>query len=165
VRDGRFELHGCDPEKTYPVCFFDAGNKAGATVELSGKQAGDEVTVKLAPCGQATTRLLDGDGKPMVGYPLWFELVVTPGVSQYDFKKTYEKGELAADAEYIVNIDHLNYRNSPVTDKEGRITFPALIPGATYRIVEVGDRDDMVKGEFKAESGKTVKLPDVVRKK
>jgi RNA polymerase sigma factor (sigma-70 family) len=165
VRDGRFELHGCDPEKTYPVCFLDAKNKAGATVEISGKQTGEEVTVRLAPCGQATTRLLDGDGKPMVGYPLWFELVVTPGASQYDFKKTYEKGELAADAEYVVNIDHLNYRDGPLTDKEGRITFPALIPGATYRIVEVGDRDDMVKCEFKAESGKTVKLPDVVRKK
>jgi RNA polymerase sigma factor (sigma-70 family) len=165
VRDGRFELHGCDAEKTYPVCFLDAKNKAGATVELSGKQAGEEVTVRLAPCGQATTRLLDGDGKPMVGYSLWLELVVTPGASQYDFKKTYEKGELAADAEYIVNIDHHNYRRGPMTDKEGRITFPALIPGATYRIVEVGDRDDMIKCEFKAESGKTVKLPDVVRKK
>jgi RNA polymerase sigma factor (sigma-70 family) len=165
LRGGRFELHGCDPEKTYPVCFLDAKNKTGATVEISGKQAGEEVTVRLTPCGQATTRLLDGDGKPMVGYSLWFELVVTPGASQYDFKKTYEKGELAADAENLVNIDHLNYRDGPLTDKEGRITFPALIPGATYRIVEVGDRDDMVKCEFKAESGKTVKLPDVVRKK
>jgi RNA polymerase sigma factor (sigma-70 family) len=165
VRDGRFELHGCDPEKSYPVCFLDAKNKAGATVELSGKQAGEEVTVRLAPCGQATTRLLDGDGKPMAKYSLWLELVVTPGCSRYDLKRAYEKGELAADSEYVVNIDRVNYRDGPFTDAEGRITFPALIPGATYWIVEVGDKDEMVKCEFKAESGKTVELPDVVRKK
>jgi RNA polymerase sigma factor (sigma-70 family) len=166
VRDGRFELHGCDPEKTYPVSFLDTKNKAGATVELSGKQAGEEVTVRLAPCGQATTRLLDGDGKPIAKQGLWLELVVTPGPSRYDLKRLYDKGELGADSEYVGNIDHVNYgRNGPQTDAEGRITFPALVPGATYRIVEVGDREDMIKCEFKAESGKTTKLPDVVRKK
>jgi RNA polymerase sigma factor (sigma-70 family) len=164
VQNGRFELHGCDPEQRYPVCFLDARHRTGATVELSGKQVG-EVTVRLAPCGEATTRLLDGDGKPMTNYSLWLELVVTPGPSQYDLKKLYEKGELAADAQYVGNIDHVNYRDGPFTDSEGRITFPALIPGATYRIVEVGDRDDMIKCEFKAESGKTIKLADVVRKK
>ncbi len=165
VRDGRFELHGCNPEKSYPVCFLDARHKAGATVELSGKQAGEDVVVRLAPCGQATTRLLDADGKPMVKYSLWLELVVTPGPSRYDLKKLYEKGELAADSEYVVNIDRLNYQNGPFTDAEGRITFPALIPGATYHIVEIDDRDEMVKCVFKAESGKTIKLPDVIRKK
>ena len=59
----------------------------------------------------------------------------------------------------------MNHWDGPLTDAEGRITFPALVPGATYRIVEIGDRDDMIKCEFKAESGKTTKLPDVVRKK
>src|SRR5205807_401518 len=65
VRDGRFELHGLDPEKSYPVYFVDAKNKLGATVELSGKQAGQEVTVRLSPCGSAGLRLLGGDGKPI----------------------------------------------------------------------------------------------------
>jgi RNA polymerase sigma factor (sigma-70 family) len=165
VRDGRFELHGCDPEKSYPVSFLDAKHKTGATVELSGKQAGEDVTVRLAPCGGAATRLLDGDGKPLAKQGLWLELVVTPGPSRYDLKKLYDKGELAADAEYVGNIDRVNHWNEPPTDREGRITFSALIPGATYRIAEVGDRDDPIKCEFKAESGKTVKLPNVVRQK
>ncbi len=165
ARSGRFELHGCDPEKTYPVCFLDVTHKTGATVELSGKQASEEVTVRLLPCGQAATRLVDADGKPMAKCGLALELVVTPGASSQDLKKLYEKGESAADSAYAGNIDRVNYREGPVTDAEGRITFPALIPGATYRIVEVGDRDDMVKCEFKAVSGRTVKLPDVVRKK
>jgi len=165
VRDGRFELHGCDPEKSYPVCFFDARHKLGATVELSGKQDGEEATVRLVPCGEAVTRLVDTDGKPIIGQALGLELVVTPGPSRNDLKKVYEKGQMAADADYVANIDRHNYRSGPLTDSEGRVTLPALIPGATYRIVEIGDRDDMVKCEFKAESGRTVKLPDVVRKK
>src|SRR5205814_5925975 len=109
VRDGRFELHGCDPAKSYSVYFLDAKHKTGATVELSGKQAGEDVTVRLVPCGEATTRLLDGDGKPMVNYSLWLELVVTPGPSSYDLKKVYEKGQLAADSEYVSNTDRVNY--------------------------------------------------------
>ncbi len=165
VCNGRFELHGCDPEKRYPVFFLDARHKLGATVELSGKQGGEAVTVRLLPCGEAVTRLVDADGKARAGQILGLELVVTPGPSRNDLKKVYETGQMAADADYVANIDRLNYRNGRPTDAEGRVTFPALIPGATYRIVEIGDKDDMVKCEFKAESGKTVKLPDVVRKK
>jgi RNA polymerase sigma factor (sigma-70 family) len=145
VRDGRFELRGCDPEKTYPVHFLDAEHKTGATVALSGKQAGEDVSVRLVPCGEATTRLVDAAGKPVANQRLDLEMVVS-----------------AADAGSAADVDHLS---GPPTDAEGRVTFPALIPGATYRIVEMGDRDDPVKCEFKAESGKTIKLPDVVRKK
>ena len=42
VRDGRFALHGCGPEQSYPVSFFEPEHKWGATVTLSGKQAGGE---------------------------------------------------------------------------------------------------------------------------
>jgi hypothetical protein len=116
-------------------------------------------------------RFVDVQGQPAVGSRsvsvpsgLRLELVVTPGALSYDLKRLYEKGEPAADSAYVGNIDQVNYREAPVTDTEGGITFPALIPGATYRIVEVGDRNDMVKCEFKAVSGKTVRLPEVVRK-
>jgi hypothetical protein len=161
VSEGRFELRGCDPEKSSPVLFLDSKNKAGAMVELSGKQAGEEVTVHLAPCGRATTRLLEADGKPLARWPVGLDIVITPGPHRLD-RKTNEKGDLAADEVAVSNFD---FKNVPLTDAEGRVTFPALIPGATYRIVELADRDDVVKCEFKAESGKTVKLPDVVRKK
>src|SRR5262249_30200235 len=84
VRDRRFELHGCDPAKSYPVHFLDAKNKAGATMELWGKQAGEDVTVRLLPCGTAETRLLDDEGKPLPGRRVWLNLVVTPGSSRMD---------------------------------------------------------------------------------
>ena len=168
VRDGRFELHGCDPDKTYPVSFIDTKSDTGATVELSGKMAGEEVTVRLTPCGTATTRLLDEDGKPIAKAQAWLEMVVTPGAAVYDFKKLYEKGEMAADSDFVANIDRPNPRNLPTdsqTDADGKIAFHRLIPGATYRIVDIGDKDNMIKAEFKVESGKTIKLGDIVRKK
>jgi RNA polymerase sigma factor (sigma-70 family) len=160
VRDGRFELHGCDPAKSYPVSFLDAKNKAGVTVELSGKQAGEEVTVRLAPCGAAATRLLDGEGKPLAGRRLGLDLVVTPGAQRFDLK-AYDRGEPIADEDYVANIDRLNYWEGPQTDANGRVTLPALIPGATYRIVGLDDRDHIIKCEFQVESGKTLQLPDI----
>ena len=45
-----------------------------------------------------------------------------------------KRGELAADADFLANIDRTNHWDRPPTDKDGRTTFPALIPGATYRI-------------------------------
>ena len=64
LRDGRFELHGCDPGSSAPVLFLDAKRQRGATVELSGKQAGEDVEVKMEHCGTATVRLVDEQGKP-----------------------------------------------------------------------------------------------------
>jgi RNA polymerase sigma factor (sigma-70 family) len=163
VRDGRFEVHGLDPAKTYPVHFLDAKNKLGATADLSGKQAGEEVTVRLASCGSAAVRLVDAQGKPVARQYPWLEMVVTPGSDRHDFK-AHEAGQLAADADFVANIDRLNHWNRPATDAQGRVNFPALIPGATYRLVEPADMGDSIKKEFTAESGKTVELPDVVRK-
>ena len=65
ARDGRFELHGFDPEKAAPVYFLDADHEWGAAVELSGKQAGEDLTVRLQPCGQAKARFVGPDGKPV----------------------------------------------------------------------------------------------------
>ena len=54
LRGGRFELDGCDPGSSAPVLFLDAKNQRGAAIELSGKQAGEDVTVAMKPCGSAT---------------------------------------------------------------------------------------------------------------
>jgi RNA polymerase sigma factor (sigma-70 family) len=155
VRDGRFELRGCDPEQTYPVYFLDGRNKWGARVEIAGKQAGAEpVTVRLVPCGSVELRFLNKEGKPVTGLHPFLEIVITPGVSRLNFKE----GELFADSHFLGNIDPLNYRPDPQTDAQGRATLPALIPGATYRLTM--NEGPGVK-EFTVESGKTLTLPDV----
>ncbi|HEV3258655.1 MAG TPA: sigma-70 family RNA polymerase sigma factor [Gemmataceae bacterium] len=164
VRDGRFELHGCDPDKSVPVYFLDAKNKLGATVELSGKQAGEPVTVRMAPCGSAAVRVVGPDGKPVARHRPWLEIVVTPGPHHND-RKASDQGKLAADSDYVANVDRLNHWAGPLTDAHGRVTLAALIPGAMYRIVDNSDMDHLLKEEFTAQAGKTLKLPDMTLKK
>ena len=130
VRDGRFELHGLDPEKSCPVSFLDPAKQWGVTVQLSGKQTGQPLTIQLQPCGRAVARFVDAKGKPVAGHRPMLTIVVTPGATRYDQKAT-EKGQLNADEEYLANVDRHNYWKGPVTDAEGRCTFPALIPGMT----------------------------------
>jgi RNA polymerase sigma factor (sigma-70 family) len=161
ARDGVFEVHGLDPEKSVPVYFLDAENRCGVTVRLSGKQAGETVTVKLAPCGQAAARYVDGKGRPIAGYAAAPNVVVTPGASG-DYAAVVSKGELLADMGSLTNLDRHNYWGKVKTDAKGRVTFPALIPGATYRLAR-WDKDRWVPyKEFTVEAGKTVDLGDVV---
>ena len=84
AHDGRFELHGFDPETNSPVYFLDADHKWGAAVEYSGKEAGEQLTVRLEPCGQANARFIGPDGKPVAKLDLgaYFKLLMTPGVTQ-----------------------------------------------------------------------------------
>jgi protocatechuate 3,4-dioxygenase beta subunit len=152
ARGGVFEVHGLAPEQTVPVLFLDPQKRSGAVVPISGKQAGQEVLVKLAPCGRASARYLDAKGKPLSGFSPSPEVVLTPA-----------GGGLEADRGDLVNLDRHNYWTGRVrTDAAGRVTFPALVPGASYRISRfTRDRWKVLK-EFKVESAQTIDLGDVV---
>ena len=91
ARDGRFELHGFDPEKPTPVYFLDAEHEWGAAVELSGKQAGEDLTVRLQPCGQAKARFVGPDGKPLAKLAVWpyLQLLMTPGAVQGIYRRPW----------------------------------------------------------------------------
>ena len=135
ARDGCFELDGLDPKNAVPVYFLDAVHQWGATVELSGKQSGEEVTVRLQPCGEARARFVGPDGRPLASTSLTqlshLEILVTPGRPVLTLSDA-EQSRLAADAVPVAAVDLKNYGNSPVTDADGRITFSTLIPGARH---------------------------------
>jgi RNA polymerase sigma factor (sigma-70 family) len=151
VYGGRFELRGCDPKATYRVIFYDPIHEQGAVAEIAGKEAdGEPVTVRLAPCGTAKLRLLSG-GQPLKNKRVKIDLIVTPGGSGFDGKE----GPLA-DMAWLSNFDHSRYGRGPRTDGEGRLTLPALVPGATYRI-EAGSRYK----DYVVEAGKTVDWGDI----
>jgi protocatechuate 3,4-dioxygenase beta subunit len=165
VRGGAFELPGCDPDKTVPVFFLDLLNQWGAVVELSGKQAGEVVTVRLAPCGSATARLVDDKGQPLAN--LWADahLVITPGAY---YGEALRKNLEAADVVHMANLYRERYAGLR-TDARGRITFPALVPGATFHLTGTGPIPGMpnngrvidLKKYFRAEAGKTLDLGDI----
>ncbi|HVX13532.1 MAG TPA: M56 family metallopeptidase [Pirellulales bacterium] len=156
VIDGNFELHGLDPEQSYSVMFSDLENEWATTASISGRQAGELVTVRLEPCGTVSARFVGKDGKPMAGLRPWIELVVTPGVGKYEID-AQRKGSLAFDGEHIGNLDRERHFASSQTDDMGRLSLAAMIPGATYRIfVTVSE-----KVEFTVESGKKTELGDI----
>ena len=66
VRNGRFELSGCDPNQSRRVFFLDREQQLGATIVLDPRNTQQQPTVRLQPCGSATVRLLDAEGQPRV---------------------------------------------------------------------------------------------------
>jgi hypothetical protein len=161
VRDGAFELPGCDPDKPSTVYVIDTEHNTGATAELSaGEAARGPVTVRLAPCGSVSFRVVDPSGKPFAGHGqfhgrvyLAVELVVTPGQSAF----LYKESGTVADTVFVENFDSKRYY-AIKADADGRLTLPFLIPGATHRVTARGPGGPDVR-EFRAESGKTHELP------
>ncbi len=173
TRDGAFELHGLDPEKPVPVYFLDAVNQWGAAVELAGKQSGQETTIHLQPCGQATARFVGPDGRPLAPLDVrrlsLFEILVTPGPHAMTRDKN-EQSQLAADALSVELIDRNHYADPPLTDAAGRITLPVLIPGARYRISDKSTRSVDGKGvqirkDFTVKPAEKLDLGDVLIEK
>ena len=81
-----------------------------------------------------------------------------------------DQGEPAADGAYLPNVDRKHYRNELATDAEGRITLPALIPGALYRIsdwstVNVQDKGYQIRKDFTVKPGETLDLGDILIEK
>jgi RNA polymerase sigma factor (sigma-70 family) len=137
ARNGQFELHGLDPDSEVAVSFLEPKRKLGATVRFSAKSAvGAPIVVKLEPCATATARLVGPDGKPVGGFTPRgsISMVVTPG--EFSTITAQKDGTLFADQDFLTVIDPINYQNDPASDAQGRIVFPALIPGATYRIID-----------------------------
>ncbi len=167
VRDGRFTLHGLDAGVEVPVFFLEPERKLGATVRFSGKSAtGGPVTVRLEPCGTARARLVDPEGKPLDRYRAQsvITMIVTPG-SMYR-RKPAKDDPLFADTAALYELDPVNHTIDIQSDTQGRVTFPALIPGATYLVVDrsafyAGGEPEMRK-EFTVKPGEAVELGDIL---
>ena len=133
--EGRFSLAGCATGEEYPTYFLDPAKREAATVRLSAMSTNNEsVTVRLAACGTAKARFVNSkEGEPTPFIRPLLKMVVTPTALTVDFLRL-DAGMFSEDGVLVANFDGLNYRNAPTTDAEGRATFPALIPGASYRL-------------------------------
>jgi hypothetical protein len=167
ARNGHFELSGFDPAKPSPVYFFDSDHDWGAAVEFSGKQASNELSVRLQPCGKAVARFVGADGKPIARLHAWpyFHLLMTPGSVQGG---PVDRGDqLQADLANPRSFDTKQYGNDLITDADGRVSMPALIPGVTYRIsdwstVNVQEKGVQLRRDFTVKPGETLDLGDIL---
>jgi RNA polymerase sigma factor (sigma-70 family) len=168
VRDGRFELHGLDPEGSARISILDANHEWGASFDISGRQAGEDLTIRLQPCGKAKARFVGPDGKPIAKHMPTFALVATPGPT-VNSRNAKDQAELSADEEMVANIDRKHYWNYPLTDADGRIALVDLIPGALYRIIDFSairqGTSSPVRKDFSVKPGETLDLGDIVIEK
>jgi RNA polymerase sigma factor (sigma-70 family) len=163
--EGRFQIHGLDPDIETPVYFIDPERKLGATAHLPGKPVrGGPITVRLEPCGSAKARLIGTNGKPIataVSSLLRMVMVVTPG----SFRGDDVGSRLRADEAPPRIVDPINYEHPPASDADGRISFPALIPGVTYRLYDYSGPSRPFRKEFTAKPGETLDLGDILIEK
>jgi hypothetical protein len=170
VRDGYFAVHGIAPDIEVPVYFLDAKRNLGATAMLSGRSAASgELSVRLQPCGAARARLVDAAGSPVRhsrdSYASHMTMmVITPGPHRSS-QTDAERAGLAANQDFVTRIDPSHYPKGLVSDEQGQLALPALIPGATYRIYDntVGGGDDpQLRKEFTVKPGETIDLGDIL---
>ncbi len=160
VMGGRFRVAGLAPGKECPIHFLDAKRQLGASV--TAKAGADPMRVVLKPCGQVTMRLVDSDGNPIADHHPTVEMVFTPGPNRY-VQGPSLPGVLTANSDFISNIDRLNHWTRRKTDADGRITFPALIPGATYTVAVTRDGKAAIAKTFEAKANETLDLGDIIR--
>jgi hypothetical protein len=158
VRGGEFEIVGLEKGKEYPIHFLHPERKLGATAILKVGEA--EPTVVLKPCGEAKFRLVDAEGRPVADHEPTVEMVVTPGPHHFDAKSA-QAGKLAGDSDFIQNVDRLNQGDRHISDKDGRILVPALIPGATYQIVTRLNNEFQIAKVFQAQANESLDLGDI----
>ena len=158
---------GLDADVEVPVFFLEPERKLGATVRFSGKSAsGGPVTVRLEPCGTARFRLVDPEGKPLARFPAAsvITMIVTPGSVRR--RKPAKDDPLFADEPAPYELDPVNHTLDVRSDAQGRVSFPALIPGATYRVVDrsafYAGGEQEVRKEFVVKPGEAVELGDIL---
>jgi beta-lactamase regulating signal transducer with metallopeptidase domain/protocatechuate 3,4-dioxygenase beta subunit len=166
VRGGEFELPGCDIEHSTTVYFLDPEHQQGASVELSGCAAEHLPVVQLQPCGSASVRFVDSQGKAIAGLEAMLEVVMTPGLGKYfhGVNRRVKNGQWIADEDSIANFDRKHYWfPGLVADGDGRCTFPCLAPGAIYRLYNNhGHVINDVAKDFSVKPGERLQLPDIV---
>ena len=170
ARNGRFELHGLDPDTDVPVYFLEPKRKLGATVLLSGKSAADgPMTVQLQPCGMAQARLVDPNGQPVAGYrdPI-LDLDDRHSRSRSG-KSRPGRRETSCCRRRFPDQDRLDQLPEGAhVGRPGADRLPRSDPGASlYRIA---DYSNQVKGypvrkDFTVKPGETIDLGDILIEK
>jgi beta-lactamase regulating signal transducer with metallopeptidase domain len=162
IRGGRFSLSGLTVGVEYPVYFLDPDKKLGGAVRLRAKDASPaSVEVRLAPCGTAKARFVDFRGAPIAGLRQPLMIVVTPGPPPFS-EIARLPSVMVADEDFVAAFDRKNHWPTPTTDREGRVIYRCLIPGATYRLHGPESTGGVLIKNFTVEAGQTLDLGDVL---
>ncbi|HEY7428842.1 MAG TPA: sigma-70 family RNA polymerase sigma factor, partial [Gemmataceae bacterium] len=161
---GNFVLPGCEAGRTYRVLFLDAERRLGAVADLTTDPREEPPVVRLQPCGQATVRFVDADGRPLANRLLTPFAMLEPDIAAGDDTAKARRADKAVPHE-IAWADPWAYHHccGHHTEADGRITLTGLVPGVRYGLMERdGARTRRVTDLFTVRPGETLRLPDVM---
>jgi len=149
LKTAEFTVQGLEKGETRLLQFFHKDKKLSGSVVIREGQK-DKLTVKLAPSGTLTGRLVNADGKPVIDGEIitMNPPMAAPGVPPVDFTK----GSF--------------HENRIRVNKNGEFRIEGLVPGLKYQMGVIkgvylhklgGDAGD----EITIEAGETKKLGDV----
>jgi hypothetical protein len=128
VRDGHFEIPGCDPRANVLAVVYDRRTKRGAMVELS-PGASTPPTVRLAPAVAARVTLVGPAAMASAQPRLTVELLFRAGPQSSETFTTGEPAALGVDTQRVFGAE-----NAPLRHQRGEFVLPNLIPGAPYSV-------------------------------
>ncbi|MEX1229469.1 MAG: M56 family metallopeptidase [Planctomycetaceae bacterium] len=159
VSGGQAVFQGLEQGIEYPAFIVDDERHLGATTMISLDNL--RPTIVLTPLGSAKARFIDAYGKPVkAGLNIGLSMVARPGPPEYSGDE--ESPEFNADEMYYVNFNRNSRPMRLATDENGVQRFPMLIPGTTYRVLNLIDDKFVPQNEFIAESGKEHDMGDII---
>jgi RNA polymerase sigma factor (sigma-70 family) len=140
LKGAEFTTYALDPARPRTLTFLHPGKKLAGSLTVRGDEKGPP-TVKLAPEGAVTGRILDADGQPRAGAEV--TLVFPDGGTESELYRLLRTGE------------------EPVrTDAEGRFRIAGLVPGRKFGVQVHKGREFYVAepriGWRQAEAGQTL---------
>jgi RNA polymerase sigma factor (sigma-70 family) len=151
-----FSVSGLGPKTSRPVLFLHPEKKLGKLLSV-GLADGDRITVRLAPLGTLTGRLVTADGKPLAGVR----------VSMTRSFKPENNKDLPGEVRFNTQTWNKLIGREGKTDSDGKFRFEGLVPGLKYRLYaahDLGNVDAWTWEDVTVEAGKTKDLGDLTGK-
>ena len=133
MKGNEFTVRGVNARANRTLVFYHKEKNLGFFLKELPADQREPLTIKLQPCGSATGRVVDADGKPVADR--FLELYQTPAVD----------GRVAA----LLPNRMVEFTK---TDRDGRFRANGLVPGVRYHL------RGAAFSVFEVESGKVKEL-------
>ena len=122
LKGAEFTVRGINPRSPRTLVFYHKEKNLGYYVKDLRREPAGPLTIQLQPCGSASGRILDADGKPAAG--------LRGHLHRVNYNGRTGSIDGAAEGGY----------QRVVTDKDGRFRVEGLVPGQEYRVINYSDR-------------------------
>ncbi len=123
LKGAEFTVRGINPKAPRSLVFYHKDKKLGYHLRDLRNDPSEPLTIMLQPCGSASGRILDPDGKPVAGLRGHLYRV------EYNGRRSITDGAAEEGGAQPV-----------ITDKDGRFRVEGLVPGQMYEVIKWSDR-------------------------